>query len=61
MFSEAQMLGLSRQMVKKVEIITAIGNVAKAIGMTKIAEETGMRRPSLYKHCPKEQNLNFQL
>jgi probable addiction module antidote protein len=31
------------------EIITAIGNVAKAIGMTKIAEETGMSRPSLYK------------
>jgi probable addiction module antidote protein len=31
------------------EIITAIGNVAKAIGMTKIAEQTGMSRPSLYK------------
>ena len=31
------------------EMITAIGNVAKAIGMTKIAEETGMSRPSLYK------------
>ncbi len=31
------------------EIVTAIGNVAKAIGMTKIAEETGMSRPSLYK------------
>ncbi len=31
------------------EIITAIGHVAKAIGMTKIAEETGMSRPSLYK------------
>ncbi len=31
------------------EIITAIGNVAKAIGMTKIAEETGLSRPSLYK------------
>ena len=33
----------------EIEIITAIGNVAKAIGMTKIAEETGMSRPSLYK------------
>ncbi|MCB0819454.1 MAG: putative addiction module antidote protein [Bacteroidetes bacterium] len=31
------------------EIVAAIGNVAKAIGMTKIAEETGMSRPSLYK------------
>lgn len=31
------------------EIITAIGHVAKSIGMTKIAEETGMSRPSLYK------------
>ena len=34
---------------KDSEIITAIGNVAKAIGMTKIAEETGLSRPSLYK------------
>lgn len=31
------------------EFITAIGNIAKAIGMTKIAEETGLSRPSLYK------------
>lgn len=31
------------------DIIIAIGNIAKAIGMTKIAEETGMSRPSLYK------------
>ena len=31
------------------EIINAIGHIAKAIGMTKIAEETGMSRPSLYK------------
>ena len=31
------------------EIITAIGNIAKAIGMSKIAEETGLSRPSLYK------------
>ncbi len=31
------------------EIITAIGNIAKAIGMTKIAEQTGLSRPSLYK------------
>ena len=31
------------------EILTAIGHIAKTIGMTKIAEETGMSRPSLYK------------
>lgn len=31
------------------EVITAIGHIAKAIGMTKIAQETGMSRPSLYK------------
>ena len=31
------------------EIIAAIGNIAKAIGMSKIAEETGLSRPSLYK------------
>lgn len=31
------------------DIITALGHVAKARGMTKIAEETGLSRPSLYK------------
>lgn len=31
------------------DIIVALGTVAKAIGMTKIAEETGLSRPSLYK------------
>jgi probable addiction module antidote protein len=31
------------------EIVAALGNIAKAIGMTKIAEETGLSRPSLYK------------
>ena len=31
------------------DVITAIGHVAKAIGMTKISEETGLSRPSLYK------------
>lgn len=31
------------------DVITAIGHIAKAVGMTKIAEETGMSRPSLYK------------
>ena len=31
------------------EVVVAIGHIAKAVGMTKIAEETGMSRPSLYK------------
>ena len=31
------------------EIVAAIGHIAKAIGMTRIAEETGMSRTSLYK------------
>ena len=31
------------------DLIMAIGNVAKAIGMTKIAEKSGLSRPSLYK------------
>jgi probable addiction module antidote protein len=43
------------------EIVTAIGQVAKAIGMTKIAEETGMSRPSLYKHYQKEPNHSLLL
>ncbi len=31
------------------DLIVAIGNIAKAIGMTKIAEKSGLSRPSLYK------------
>ena len=31
------------------DLLVAIGNVAKAIGMTKIAEKSGLTRPSLYK------------
>jgi probable addiction module antidote protein len=31
------------------DIQVALGHVAKAIGMSKIAEQTGMSRPSLYK------------
>jgi probable addiction module antidote protein len=31
------------------DLVTAIGNVAKAIGMTKIAEKSGLSRSSLYK------------
>lgn len=31
------------------DVIMAIGHIAKAIGMSKIAKETGLSRPSLYK------------
>jgi len=31
------------------DLVNAIGHIAKAIGMTKISEETGLSRPSLYK------------
>lgn len=31
------------------DLITTIGNVAKAIGITKISEKPGLSRPSLYK------------
>ncbi|MBI9037492.1 MAG: putative addiction module antidote protein [Bacteroidales bacterium] len=31
------------------DVVAAIGYIAKSIGMTKIADETGLSRPSLYK------------
>ncbi|MFL0163346.1 addiction module antidote protein [Aquirufa salirivi] len=31
------------------DVITALGQIAKSVGMTKIANETGLSRPSLYK------------
>ncbi|MFW5760620.1 MAG: addiction module antidote protein [Cyclobacteriaceae bacterium] len=31
------------------DIIAALGHIAKSRGMSKIAEETGLSRPSLYK------------
>lgn len=31
------------------DVIVAIGHIAKAIGMSKISEETGLSRTSLYK------------
>ena len=40
-------------------MVTAIGHIAKAIGMTKIAEETGMSRPSLYKALSEGANPQF--
>lgn len=45
----AEYLNIVLEEGNEAEIITAIGHIAKAIGMTKIAEETGLSRPSLYK------------
>ena len=41
------------------DILSALGHVAKARGMTKIAEETGLSRPSLYKALSKGSNPQF--
>lgn len=42
------------------DIISAIGHVAKAIGMSKIAEDTGMSRPSLYKALSENSKPQFE-
>jgi probable addiction module antidote protein len=42
------------------DVITAIGHVAKAIGMTKIAQETGLSRPSLYKALSEGSKPQFE-
>jgi probable addiction module antidote protein len=42
------------------EIITALGHIAKAIGMTKIAEQTGLSRPSLYKALSENAKPQFE-
>ena len=41
------------------EIISALGHVAKAIGMSKIAEQTGLSRPSLYKALSENSKPQF--
>tara|TARA_B100000508_G_C11203698_1_gene154285 strand:- start:122 stop:409 length:288 start_codon:yes stop_codon:yes gene_type:complete len=41
------------------DVIAAIGHIAKAIGMTKIAEETGLSRPSLYKALNQDSKPQF--
>lgn len=41
------------------DLLVAIGHVAKAIGMSKIADETGMSRPSLYKALSKDAKPQF--
>ena len=40
-------------------LIVAIGHIAKAIGMTKIAEKTGLSRPSLYKALSEDSKPQF--
>jgi probable addiction module antidote protein len=42
------------------DIINAIGHIAKAMGMSKIAEETGMSRPSLYKALSEGAKPHFE-
>lgn len=42
------------------DMITAIGHIAKSIGMTKIAEETGLSRPSLYKSLSEGAKPQFE-
>ena len=42
------------------DIITAISPIAKAKGMTKIAEETGLSRPSLYKALSEGSKPQFE-
>ena len=42
------------------DLITAIGHIAKAKGMTRIASDTGMSRPSLYKALSKGSKPQFE-
>ena len=42
------------------DLIIAIGHIAKSIGMTKIAEKTGMSRPSLYKALSEGSKPQFE-
>lgn len=42
------------------EIVVALGHVAKAIGMSKIAEQTGLSRPSLYKALSENAKPQFE-
>ncbi len=41
------------------DVINAIGHIAKAIGMTKISEATGLSRPSLYKALSERSKPQF--
>jgi probable addiction module antidote protein len=42
------------------DVITAIGHIAKAIGMSKIAEDTGMSRSSVYKSLSNGAKPHFE-
>ena len=42
------------------ELVVAIGHVARAIGMGKIAQQTGLSRTSLYKAFAEGANPQFQ-
>jgi len=42
------------------DLVAAIGHIAKAIGMTKIAEQTGLSRPSLYKALSQDSKPQFE-
>ncbi len=42
------------------DIVIALGHLAKAVGMTKIAEQTGMSRPSLYKALSENAKPQFE-
>jgi len=41
----AEFLNIVLEEGDNADVIQAIGHIAKAVGMTKIAEETGMSRP----------------
>ena len=42
------------------DLITAIGHIAKSIGMTKIAQETGLSRLGLYKALSEDSKPQFE-
>ncbi|AZQ61933.1 putative addiction module antidote protein [Flammeovirga pectinis] len=42
------------------DIITALGHISKAIGMSKIAEQTGLSRTSLYKALSEGSKPQFE-
>ena len=42
------------------DLVEAMGNVAKAMGMTKVAHETGMSRTSLYKALTHDSNPQLE-
>lgn len=42
------------------DIVTALGHIVKTIGMSKIAEQTGLSRPSLYKALSENAKPQFE-